>query len=71
MILVLIFHIFSFLSRAYATMAMSYTSQSYMNGNRDYNTFKPWSNMQIILFFIFMNINEYLKNKEKIIKKKT
>ena len=49
-ILVLIFHIFSFLSRAFATMAKSYTSQSYMNGNRDCNTFKSWSNMQITLF---------------------
>ena len=49
-ILVLIFHIFIFLSGAFATMAKSYTSQTYMNGNRDCNTFKPWSNMQIILF---------------------
>ena len=49
-ILVLIFHIFSSLSRAFATMAKSYTSQSYMNVNRDCNTFIPWSNMQIILF---------------------
>ena len=46
-ILVLIFHIFNFLSRAF--MAKSYTSQSYI-GNRDWNTFIPWSNMQIILF---------------------
>ena len=49
-ILVLIVYIYSFLSRAFATMALSYTSQSYMNGNRDCNTFIPWSNMQIILF---------------------
>ena len=49
-ILVLIFHIFSFLSRAFSNMAKSYTSQSYMNGNRDCNTFILWSNMQIILF---------------------
>ena len=48
-ILVLIFHIFSILSRAFATMAKSYTCQSYMNGNRNGNTFIPWSNMQIIL----------------------
>ena len=34
-ILVLIFHIISFLSRAFAAMAKSYTSQSNMNGNRD------------------------------------
>ena len=49
-ILVLIFHIFSFLSRAFATMAKSYNSHRYMNGDRDWNTFIPWSNMQIILF---------------------
>ena len=49
-ILVLLFHISSFLSRAFFTMAKSYTSQSYMNGNRDCNTLLPWSNMQIILF---------------------
>ena len=47
-ILVLFFHIFIFLSRAFATIAKSYTSRSYMNGNRDCNTFIP--NMQIILF---------------------
>ena len=32
---VLIFHIFIYLSRAFATMAESYTSQSYINGKRD------------------------------------
>ena len=49
-IFVLIFDIFSFLSRAFATMAKSYTSQSYMNDNSDCNTVILWSNMQIILF---------------------
>ena len=47
---VLIFHIFSLFSRAFATMAKPYTSQSYINDKRDCNTFIPWSNMQIILF---------------------
>ena len=46
----IVFSYFHFLSRAFATMAKSYTSQSYMNGKRDCNTFMPWSNMQIILF---------------------
>ena len=44
------FSYFSFLSRAFANMAKSYTFQSYINGNRDCNTFIPWSNMQNILF---------------------
>ena len=65
MILVLIFHIFSFLSRAFAIMAKSYTSQSYMNGNRDCNTFIPWSNMANYLIFIIMNIKENLKIRGK------
>ena len=39
-----------FVNTAFANMAKSYTFQSYMNGNRDCNTFIPWSNMQNILF---------------------
>ena len=66
-ILILIFHIFSSISRAFATMTKPYTSQSYMNGNTDCKTFISWSNMQIILFFLFMNINEKLENKGEII----
>ena len=48
MILVLIFHIFSFLSRAFAAMAKSYTSQSYMNGNRSKRKAmnRNWSNQK-------------------------
>ena len=65
MILVLIFHIFSFLSRAFAAMAKSYTSQSYMNGNRDCNTFIPWSNMQIILFLYSLILVKTLKIRGK------
>ena len=63
-ILVLIFQIFSFLSRAFATMAKSYISQSYINGNRDCNTLKTLLSMQIILFYIhkILMINENLKN---------
>ena len=49
-ILVLIFLIFSFLSRAFATMAKSFTSQSYIIDKKDCKTFIPLSNMQIILF---------------------
>ena len=69
MILVLIFHIFSFLSRAFETMTKSYTSQSYMNGYRDCNTFIPWLNMQIILFLYSWKLMKTLEIKEKIIKK--
>ena len=71
MILVLILHIFSFLSRAFATMAKSYTSQSYINGKKKrlqyFHTMVKYANY---LIFIFMNINENLENKRKIIKKK-